>query len=193
MTPKKILLLDMDGLVILRDKVFSVRISEKLNIPLNDVLPFFKNEFQLCLVGKADLKEELKKYILKWGWKDSMEDLLKFWFEGEKDVNKELLGKVSELRHDGYKVYLATNNEKYRVDFLWNSVGLKKYFDGIFSSAELGFKKPNPQFYLEVLTILKLIPEDAIFFDDDEENVASAKEVGIEARLYSGINDFKVV
>jgi len=141
MMTKKILLLDMDGLVILRKEVFSVRISKKLNIPLDKVLPFIKNELQLCLVGKADLKEELKKYVSAWGWNGSIDDLLKFWFDGEKEVNLKLIKKTEELRKDGYKIYLATKNEKYRIDFLWNEVGLNKYFDGIFSTASIGFKK----------------------------------------------------
>ncbi|HKB88845.1 MAG TPA: HAD-IA family hydrolase [Patescibacteria group bacterium] len=192
MKSKKILLLDMDGVVINKSEVFSIRISEKLNISIEEVLPFFKNEFQLCLVGKAYLKEELKKYTSRWGWKDSIENLLKFWFDGEKEVNQDILDKTSELRKEGNRVYLATNNEKYRVDFLWNKIGLKNYFDGIFSSAELGFKKPDPEFYLKALALLKTKPGDVIFFDDDEENVISAKEVGMDARFYSGINDFKV-
>lgn len=192
MIDKKILLLDMDGLVVIRDKVFSVRISEKLNIPLEKFLPFFKNEFQLCLVGKADLKSELKKYAPAWGWKNSVDELLKFWFDGEKEINHEVLDKALDLRKKGYQIYLVTNNEKYRVDFLWNKIGLKKYFDGMFSSAEVGLKKPDPKFYLKVLEILKVTPDQVIFMDDDEGNVESAKEIGMDARFYSGIKDFKV-
>jgi len=159
MIDKKILLLDMDGLVVKRKKVFSVRISEKLNISVDDVLPFFKNEFQLCLVGKADLKEEIKKYVSDWGWKDSIEDLLKFWFDGEKEVDQEILKKVTDLRNDGYKVYLATNNEKYRVGYLWNNIGLNKHFDGMFSSAEIGFKKPDRKFYFKITDLsMRLLP-----------------------------------
>lgn len=147
----------------------------------------------MCLVGKADLKEELAKYAQKWGWKDSTDDLLRFWFEGEKEVNQELLDKISELRQESREVYLATNNEKYRVGYLWNTTGLKNHFDGVFSSVDLGLKKPDPEFYLKVLSILKAKPEDVVFFDDDEENVESARKVGIDSRLYSGIADFKVV
>jgi len=193
MIDKKILLLDMDGLVILRKEVFSVRISKKLSIPLDKVLPFIKNEFQLCLVGKADLKKEIAKYISGWGWNNSIEDLLKFWFDGEKEINHKLVEKVNELRKNGYKIYLITNNEKYRVEFLWEKMGLKRYFDGIFSSAKIGLKKPDKKFYFEVLKLLKTTPKDVVFWDDDEGNHKSAKEIGIDARLYSGIDDLKVV
>jgi putative hydrolase of the HAD superfamily len=192
MIDKKILLLDMDGLVILRKEVFSVRISKKLNIPLDKVLPFIKNELQLCLVGKADLKEELKKNVSAWGWDGSIDDLLKFWFDGEKNVNSDLIKKINGIRQDGYKVYLVTNNEKYRVNFLWEDVGLKKYFDGVFSSAKVGFKKPDSKFYFKVLKLLKITPKDVIFWDDDKENYESAKEIGMDARFYTGIKDFKI-
>lgn len=189
----KILLLDMDGVVIKKSEVFSIRISKKLNISIENVLPFFKNEFQLCLVGKANIKEELAKYAPKWGWKDSIEELLNFWFEGECGINSDLVDKIAQLRKDGYKIYLATNNEKYRVEYLWEIIGLKNHFDGVFSSADLGLKKPDPEFYLQVLRMLKGKSEDVIFFDDDEENVESARRIGMDSHLYSGISDFKVV
>src|SRR5688500_6890642 len=115
----KILLFDMDGVVVKKTKVFRVRISEKLNIPLEKVLEFFKNEFQESLVGKADLKVVLEKYIHEWGWNDTVESLLKFWFEGESEVDDQLLAKISNYRKGGGKGYLASNNEKYRIDYLW--------------------------------------------------------------------------
>jgi len=36
----------------------------------------FKNEFQPCLVGEADLKEQINPYLEKWGWKKSVDDFL---------------------------------------------------------------------------------------------------------------------
>lgn len=185
----KVILLDVDGVIIEKSEVFSIRISKLLNIPLEKVLPFFKNEFQLCLIGKADLKVELEKYVTSWGWKETVDEILKFWFEGEATLNTEVLDVIKSLKSKGTKVYLATNNEKYRVNYLSNEVGLKSYVDGIFSSASLGFKKPDKNFYLKVLNSLELTPKDVIFWDDDNENVEGAKSVGISSYLYTSIRD----
>lgn len=191
MKSEKVILLDVDGVVIEKSKVFSIRISKLLNIPLEKVLPFFKNEFQLCLTGEADLKVELEKYIASWGWKGTVDEILKFWFEGEAKLNTEVLDVIKSLKSKGTKVYLATNNEKYRVNYLSKEVGLENYVDGIFSSAGLGFKKPDEHFYIKVLGLLKVHPKAVFFWDDDEENVDGAKKVGINSYLYTDILDIK--
>jgi putative hydrolase of the HAD superfamily len=188
----QILVLDVDGVVVKKDKVFSVRLSEKLGIPIDKISPFFKNEFQQCLVGKADLKEEIAKYLDIWGWRETEEELFKFWFDGERDVNDDILKLVQKLKKKGIHAYLASNNEKYRVDYLVNTVGLGKYFDHTFSSAELGYKKPESEFYnlmLQKIGVTNL--GEVMFWDDDPENVEGAKEVGIEACLYKDFEEFR--
>ena len=50
-------------MVIEREMRFSQRFSDEFDVPFEKIIPFFKNEFQLCLIGKADLKKELKKYL----------------------------------------------------------------------------------------------------------------------------------
>ena len=57
----KAVIFDTDGMIIRSEKYFSQRFSDEFNIPMEKILPFFKNEFQLCLVGKADIKTELNK------------------------------------------------------------------------------------------------------------------------------------
>ena len=69
---------DCDGMINL-EKRFSVRLSEK-GITPDTTAHFFKKQFQDCLVGKSDLKEELKKCVPSWGWGKSVEELLEFFF-----------------------------------------------------------------------------------------------------------------
>lgn len=58
----KAVLFDIDG-VILEKNPFSKRLSQKFNVPMEKISPFFQQEFKLCSVGRADLKEEVKKYL----------------------------------------------------------------------------------------------------------------------------------
>ena len=59
----KVVLLDADGVVIKKgDGYFSDRFVAEYGAPAEEVRAFFKNEFRLCQVGKADLKEELANY-----------------------------------------------------------------------------------------------------------------------------------
>ncbi len=55
----KILLLDADGVTLKKQGYFSDRLSREQNVPVEEIMPFYKNEFRLCQQGKADVKEEL--------------------------------------------------------------------------------------------------------------------------------------
>ncbi|MFH1601970.1 MAG: hypothetical protein ABIB61_03385 [Candidatus Shapirobacteria bacterium] len=65
---KKILLIDADGIVIEpRDRYFSEKFSEEYNVPLEKILPFFKNEYKKASLGKIDLRKALPAYLKRWG------------------------------------------------------------------------------------------------------------------------------
>ena len=107
----KTIIFDTDGMVAHREMYFSQRFSKEFGVPMEKVLSFFKNEFQLCLIGKADLKNELAKYFGQWGWKKSVEELLLYWFTNESNLDKKMLESVKNLRSKGISCYLDTNNE----------------------------------------------------------------------------------
>ena len=187
-----VLVLDMDGVVIQSEEVFSVRFSKKYHIQLDEVVYFFKNEFQRCLVGKSDLKVEIKKYFKKWNYTGTVDEILEFWFFGECKINKEVLGVVNKLRKKGVKVYLATNNEKYRIAYLSETIGLKDHFDEIYSSSGFGVGKPDLEFFKILLKAIKTEdPSNVYFVDDSEENIKGAKLTGITTHLYKDFNEFE--
>lgn len=67
-------------------------------------LPFFNGEFQDCLIGKADLKNVVKKYLKNWGWQKSVDDLLKEWFQFEHNIDEELADYLSSLKKKGLEL-----------------------------------------------------------------------------------------
>ncbi|MEK7610758.1 MAG: HAD family hydrolase [Patescibacteria group bacterium] len=188
----KTVLFDVDGVIIHREMYFSQRFCRESGTPMEKVLPFFNNEFRLCLVGQADLKQELAKYLNDWNWKKSVGDLLAFWFEHESDLDKRVLDGVCNLRNRGIRCYLATNNEKYRVQYILGDLGLEKHFDGAISSAEAGFLKPQPEFWSAVHDFLnKPDKTEVLFWDDDTLNVVSSIDFGYHSEVFSGADVFK--
>jgi len=159
---------------------------------MEKVLTFFKNEFQLCLIGKADLKQELAKYLDQWNWQKSADELISFWFEHESNLDKKMLESVKVLRSSGIKCYLNTNNERYRVQYLFENLGLKSFFDRAFSSAELGYLKPQQEFWSAIHDHLgKPEKSEVLVWDDDEKNVESAKSFGFHSEFYSGFDAYE--
>lgn len=186
------LLLDVDGVVIRpRNKYFSETYSEDYGVPLEDILPFFKGEYKKAAIGEIDIKIILPAYLAKWGWKGTIEEFLQYWFEKERDVDEKVLGTVRDLRQKGVKVYLVSDNEANRANYLMNEVSLKDKFDGSFFSSDLGITKSDPDFYKKVVEKLQIKPEEITYFDDDQKNVDVAKALRIDARLYKTANDLK--
>jgi epoxide hydrolase-like predicted phosphatase len=59
-------------------------------------------------------------------------------------------------------------------------------FDAMVFSAEEKCRKPEEKIYRIALDRLGLAPEEAMFFDDFQENVDAARRIGIEAVLFQG-------
>lgn len=185
----KALIFDTDGMVVVTD-MFSVQYHKDYGVPNDILLPFFKNEFQLCMVGKADLKEEIKEYLPKWGWDKSVDEFLKYWFETENNVDERVVEVIKKLKNSGIKCYLATNQERYRTAYLRKEMGFDIIFDKVFSSAEIGYKKPQIEFFDAVLKEIGLNKDEVQFWDDTEKNVEGANGYGFDAKHYQNFDEF---
>jgi putative hydrolase of the HAD superfamily len=188
----KVALFDLDGLVIVgRKRFFSERLAEEHGIPLESVQEFFLNDLKPCSFGKADLKEQIAPYLVKWNWQGTVDDLLDYWFTSENTKDEAVLGIIKSLRDRGVKCYIATRQEKYRMQYLLDVVGLKEHFDGTFCTCNVGYDKSQPEFFEHVFAELGVNPEEVLFFDDTQKNVDLAKQMGIDAHFYEGIEILK--
>lgn len=188
----KEILLDADGVIIRpRHKYFSEKFSEDYGIPIDEILPFFKDEYKKAAIGDVDIKEVLPTYLERWGWKRTVDEFLLYWYEGEKDVDERVLETVRSLRKNGARVYLASDNEAGRVKYLMEHVGLQNDFDGGFFSSDLGVTKSDPRFFEMVAERLQVEPSQIDYWDDDPKNVEVANSVGVKGYTYTDFEGFK--
>lgn len=189
----KVVLFDVDGVLINID--FFTNIAEKkYGISKSETNKFFKNEFKHCIKGKKDLKVVIEPYLDKWGWNKSVDAYLDEWFTHESSINKELIFYIKELREQNIKCYLATNQEKYRVEYLSKNLSMSSRFDGIYASANLSYRKPEIKFYEKIyLDFPNLKKEEILLWDDTLENVESALKFGFCAEVYTSFDDFKKI
>ncbi|OGM25754.1 hypothetical protein A3D00_02615 [Candidatus Woesebacteria bacterium RIFCSPHIGHO2_02_FULL_38_9] len=189
----KILLLDADGVVIRpRNKYFSETYSQDYGVPFEEILPFFKGDYKRAAIGEVDIKEVLLPYLTKWGWKGTVDEFLKYWFENERDTDEKVLGLVTNLRQRGVKIYLASDNEANRAKYLMEDVGLKDKFDGAFFSSDLGVTKSDPQFFKLVSEKLQVAPQEIDYWDDDKKNVDIANGTGVNGHSYTNFEEFQL-
>ncbi len=186
----KVLLLDADDVLIHQER-FSVVLDRDFGISLEATKEFFTGPFQDCLEGKADLKDAVTPYLTIWGCTKGVDAFLDLWFQREYNLNHELFDYIKQLQQRGIHCFLATNQEKYRVAYILEKMGLNSIFDRAFASSNLGYKKPSPEFFAVIFKNLENVKkEEILFWDDKKENIEAAKSFGIHAELYVSPADF---
>ncbi len=101
---------------------------------------------------------------------------------GTKEDTVELIG---ELRARGAHVYYLTNMPADIWDMLI-ARGLRDIFEGGVASFEVHLTKPDIRIYERLLQDTGIKPEETVFFDDMERNVAGARAAGIRGELFTG-------
>lgn len=182
----KAILFDVDGVIIHSDEYFSKRLSREKNIPYEEYLAFFENEYKACVTGKASATKELEAYLDRWGWEGGAEELLQYWFDHENDIDEELLGFVDSLRAKGVECFVSTNNIIERVNHIMNEqVG--GHFDGFFASSIVGYTKDKEAFWIDVYKHFPDHKKDEILvIDNDELNISAAKAFGFNTIFFPG-------
>lgn len=183
------LIFDADG-VLVNGEQFSETLARDYDVDKVKEKEFFTTHFQECLIGEADLKESIAPYLSSFGWKGSVDDFLEYWFKAGHRLDEPLIDYIQKLRRAGKQVALATNQEKYRTDYMLKHMGFEDAFDKIYSSAHLGLKKPAVEFFAKVVEDLHVPKSEVLFWDDDQRNIEGAKEYGIYAEFYTNYDSF---
>lgn len=192
----KAVIFDSDGMLSHGPR-FSDTYANDTGIPVADMVPFFTGPFAECLIGKADLKEELVNggWLQKWNWEGTVDAFLKYWFSVGDELDGTVFATIQALRDREILTILATNQEKYRTAYLSTRFGYDTAFDKVFSSAHTGYKKPSPEFFGEIVRYLQerdpsITKEDILFWDDDSENIEGARAFGIRSEQFTDTKSY---
>lgn len=102
---------------------------------------------------------------------------------------------VSALRPQ-YKTYILSNTNQIHIDCVNQSLqnsyqinSLHSFFDAVYFSHEIGFKKPDAEAYLYILDKHNLKASETVFIDDKEENTKAADKLGIKTFCLTNKDD----
>ncbi|MFI5846101.1 HAD family hydrolase [Catenuloplanes sp. NPDC051500] len=106
------------------------------------------------------------------------------WFAGRRP-NSELIAYLKELSAEGVRLGMLTNNVR-EWEHRWRAQVPVDLFETIVNSADEKIRKPDPEIYRILLDRLKTEPERVLFVDDDDDNCAAARELGIQVIQFEG-------
>jgi putative hydrolase of the HAD superfamily len=103
--------------------------------------------------------------------------------------NQMILGPLAGVEHllaeAAQKTHLSalSNTNPLHVDHLKSGFPVMDIFHRVFTSCDLGRRKPEKEIYLEVAAALKKKPVEILFVDDLAANVEGARDAGLNAEL----------
>lgn len=98
---------------------------------------------------------------------------------------------LPEIKAAGHKLYYLSN---YSVDgrkYIMAQYPFFRYFDGGLFSCDVHVTKPSPEIYSLFLRKYQLSAGECLFFDDVEENIKAASNVGMNGILFTNAQDIK--
>ena len=125
---------------------------------MEEVAPDYKNEMHIALerVGECMFKHD---YAIPW---------------------------IKQLKEMGYQVVFLSNYSEFLMERKPEVLDFLPYMDNGLFSCHAKLIKPDPAIYQALCEKCDLIPEEALFVDDNEANIESAKKFGLHAIRFEG-------
>ncbi|MDP3639635.1 MAG: hypothetical protein Q8R53_00335 [Nanoarchaeota archaeon] len=188
----KAVIFDVNG-VFLESGFLSNRLAKDFSVPALEVVAALKAIMPLVRRPEAPSCYQLwEPYLQRWNVSLDEKEFFDYWFSGEHLV-PEMVRYTQQLRKK-VNVFLLSNNFRERTIYyrqqypeLFAAVN-KAYF-----SWETGYVKPEESAWKNILTENKLVPKQCVYFDNDEENVAAARGLGLHAEHWKGLKRAKGV
>ena len=142
------------------------------------------------LLTDDDWRKLTAKELLRAYPKSNAYTAIKHWSNSVGTLNSPAIRAISKL-DSKVKIVLATNaTSRLRTDL--KKLGILGMFTGIANSSELGFVKPEKEFYSAALEIAGSLPEETIYIDDTLENIPAAFDLGIVSHHFLGVEGMEV-
>lgn len=99
----------------------------------------------------------------------------------------EVIAIMRALREQGHRVVILSNTNRLHTTFWPDEYPeIRGAADKIYLSQEMGMRKPEARIYQAVLQAEGFSASDAVFFDDNADNIEGANQLGITSILVTG-------
>jgi beta-phosphoglucomutase family hydrolase len=91
-----------------------------------------------------------------------------------------LIAFLDELRAHGVRIAVGTSAPTVNMDFVFDGLGIRHYFDAIVNVDMVRRAKPDPEIYLKALSELGLEGDECLVFEDAVAGVQAAHAAGVK-------------
>lgn len=116
--------------------------------------------------------------------------LVRLEVEAWNNYDQRMLDWAAHLRTQGYRTAVLSNLPRVLGEGLRATPGFLDPFDHVTFSFELGMVKPEAGIYRHSIAGLDIAPGEALFLDDRIENIRGAVAQGLNAELFSTLEQF---
>ncbi|WP_058866439.1 HAD family phosphatase [Chloracidobacterium thermophilum] len=101
--------------------------------------------------------------------------------------NLPLVDWAGQVRQAGFQTAILSNMQRSLRQRLEELCPWLPEVDAAVFSSDIGYVKPEPEIYRRVVELLAVAPQEALFIDDVEANVAGARQVGLSALRFTDV------
>jgi putative hydrolase of the HAD superfamily len=107
------------------------------------------------------------------------------------NLNPAMIAWIPKIKQAGFRLGILSNMPAGVLRYMRPRFSWLDQFDHLTWSCELGVVKPDPAIYLHTVKKLKVSPDQALFIDNLEKNIAGAEAVGVQAALFANVEQLQ--
>ena len=91
-----------------------------------------------------------------------------------------LINLLTELQQNGIKMAIATSGILVNIDFMFDHVPIRHFFEQVINSTHIQNGKPDPEIFITTAQKLHVHPENCVVFEDSIAGVEAANAAGMK-------------
>src|SRR3989344_7591064 len=154
-----------------------VHFSKKFHLDKNAVEQACRSSEHMVMSGKETTQTFLLAVSRKLGTNIPLDEFVRI-LKDERHLDSRMLQLVLRLKKTHSVIVLS---DDMRESSRTIKKQLRPYFHRMYFSCDVGIQKPSSRIFRHVCNDLGVKPQDCLFIDDKQENVASAQKAGMHA------------
>lgn len=188
----KAVIFDLNGIFLQSEKL-SDRFERDFKILSSIFLPKLKIIMEkVRQPGASPAFSYWKEVFKEWNIELKEKDFWDYWFLAEKQSDR-MIEYAKILKSKGIKIFILSNNFKERATFYNHYPWMHEVVDRAYFSWQTGFVKPDIRAWQLILDENNLRGDECIYFDDQEKNIESARNIGIKSFLFTNEDELEKI